>query len=59
MQNEIALGYIKQVRGRSMCNTDPKKTEAIFNMLEQMVRTRVWKKVRGMIDIGGFRLCGK
>lgn len=29
MQNEIALGYTKQVRGRSMCNTDPKKTSYI------------------------------
>ena len=29
MQNEMALGYTKQVRGRSMCNTDPKKTSYI------------------------------
>ena len=29
------------------CNTDPRKAASIFNLQEQMVETRAWKKMRG------------
>ena len=33
------------------CNTDPKKTATIFNMQEQMIENRAWKKLRGIGEL--------
>ena len=53
-------GYINQDHRWRMCNTDPKKAAAIFTMLEQVLEqvleTKVWKKVRGITDIDNCRL---
>ena len=32
------------------CKTDPRKTAAVFNLQVQLVKTKVWKKMRGMTD---------
>ena len=41
------------------CNTDPRKTSAIFNLQEQIIETIGWKKMRGMTDQEQCRLCEK
>ena len=39
---------------------NPEKTSAIFQMCEQMVETRYWKKIRGLqIEDDKCRVCGK
>lgn len=58
MQSEITSGYTTEDYGWLSCNTDPRKTAAIFSMLEQMVETKVWKKLRGNIENDSCRLCG-
>ena len=58
MQSEIMSSYTKEDYGWLNCNTNPRKTAAIFNMLEQMVETKVWKKLRGGIENDSCRLCG-
>ena len=45
MQSEITSGYTNEDYGWLKCNTDPKKTAAIFSMQEQMAETRAWKKI--------------
>ena len=44
MQSEITLGYTKQTHGWLTCSSDSMKTEAIFNILEQLVDKRASKK---------------
>ena len=41
------------------CNTDPRKTASIFALQEQMVESRAWKKIRGLIEDDKCRLCGE
>jgi hypothetical protein len=38
------------------CNTDRRKAASIFNLQEQMVETRAWKKMRGLIENDKSRL---
>ena len=59
MQSEIPSGYTEEDHGWLKCNTDPRKTAAIFTMQEQMVETRVWKKIRGIGEVESCRLCGE
>ena len=59
MQSEITLTYTEEDYGWLICNTDPRKTASIFNLQEQMVETRAWKKVRGLDNQEMCRLCGK
>ena len=40
-------------------NLHPRKTSAIMNMLEQMVETRSWKAVRGLVEDGRCRVCNE
>ena len=40
-------------------NLHPHKTSAIMNMLEQMVETRSWKAVRGLVEDGRCRVCNE
>ena len=32
------------------CNTDPRKIASIFSLQEQMIETKAWKKMRGLVD---------
>ena len=41
------------------CNTDPRKTASIFALQEQMIETKAWKKMRGLVDQDNCRLCGE
>ena len=50
--SEIALGYPKEDCCEwHKCSASNKKTAAMFNMLEQMLLTRIWKKDRGTAEI--------
>ena len=40
-------------------NLHPSKTSTIINMLEQMVETRSWKAVRGLVEDGRCRVCNE
>ena len=59
MQSEITSGYTKEDYGWLKCDTDPRKTASIFTMVEQMVETRAWKKIRGIAETYSCRLCGE
>ena len=60
MQSEIVSGQTGEDYGWLECNTDPKKTAAIFNnMQQQMTETRAWKKLRGIGEVDICRLCGE
>ena len=59
LQSEIPSGYEKTDFEWLKCNTDPRKTASIFSMQEQMVETRAWKRIRGLIDNDMCRLCGE
>ena len=39
-----------------MCNIDPKEVAAIFTLLQQVIETRVWKKVRSITEVENCRL---
>ena len=41
------------------CNTDPRKTSSIFALQEQMIETKAWIKIRGLVDDDSCRLCGE
>ena len=58
MQSEIPLGFDKDDHDWLKCNTDPRKTASIFTLQEQMIETKVWKKLRGLADEDKCRLCG-
>ena len=32
------------------CNTEPRKTSSIFALQGQMIETREWKKIRGLVE---------
>ena len=32
------------------CNTEPRKTSSIFALQGQMIETRAWKKIRGLVE---------
>ena len=38
-------------------NLTPRKTSAIMPVIEQMIETRAWKKVRGLTENWQCRLC--
>ena len=58
MQSEIPLGFDKEDHDWLKCNTDPRKTASIFTLQEQMIETKAWKKLRGLVDEDKCRLCG-
>ena len=41
------------------CNTEPKEKAVIFNMQEQMIEIRAWKKLRRVAEVDVFRLWGE
>ena len=59
LQSEVPSQYREDDYGWLKCNTDPRKTASIFNLQEQMVETRAWKKIRGLIEDDKCRLCGE
>ena len=59
LQSEILKKYSEEDSGRLKCNTDPRKTSSILVLQEQMVETRAWKKIRGLVECDKCRLCGE
>ena len=59
LQSEIPKQYSEEDSGWLKCNTDPRKTSSIFMLQEQMVETRAWKKIRGLVECDKCRLCGE
>ena len=41
------------------CNTDPRKTLAISALQEQMIETKVWKKIKGLVEDNKSKSCGE
>ena len=59
LQSEIPKQYSEEDSGWLKCNTDPRKTSSIFVLQEQIVKTRAWKKIRGLVECDKCRLCGE
>lgn len=59
LESDIPAGFEKEGYGWPKCNTDARKTASIFNLQEQMVETRAWKKMRGSTDQDNRRLRGE
>ena len=59
LQSEIPTQYEDEDYSWLKCSTDPRKTDAIFALQEQMIKTRAWKKIRGLMREDMFRLCGE
>ena len=60
MQSEISQGLEEPSHQWMKCNINPAKVSAIINMQEQMIRTRTWKRNRGLVvDTNIFRVCGE
>ena len=41
------------------CNTDPRKRSSKFALQEQMIETRAWKKIKGLMKCDKRRLCSR
>ena len=50
LKSEIPKQYSEEDSGWLKCNTDPRKTSSIFVLQGQMVETRAWKKIRGLVE---------
>ena len=59
LQSEIQLKYDEEDYGWLKRNTDPRKTASVFSLQQQMVETRAWKKLRGLIDDEMCRVYGE
>ena len=59
LQSEIPKQYSEEDPGWLKCNTDPRKTSSVFVLQEQMVETRAWTKIRGLVECDKWRLCGE
>ena len=59
LQSEIPSKYDEADYEWLKCNTDPRKTASVFALQEQMVESRAWKKIRGLIEDDNCRLCGE
>ena len=58
LQSEIPKQYVADDYEWLKCNTDPRKTASIFSVQEQMVETKAWKLIRGLVHEDKCRLCG-
>ena len=58
-KSEIPSKYDEADYERLKSNTDPRKTVSIFTLQEQMVESKAWKKIRGLIEDDKCRLCGE
>ena len=59
LQSEIPKKYSEEDPGWLKCNTGPRKTSSVFALQEQMVETRAWTKIRGLVECDKWRLCGE
>ena len=59
MQSEIPSKFDREDCQWLKCNTEPRKTASIFALQEQMIETKAWKKMRGLVDDDKCRLCGE
>ena len=59
LQSEIPKHYSEEHSGWLKCNTDPRKTSSKFALQEQIIETRAWKKIRGLVECDKCRLCGE
>ena len=41
------------------CNTYPRKTLSIFTLQKEMIETRLWIKIRGLVEYEKCWLCGE
>ena len=57
LQSEIPKQYGEDNFWWLKCNTSPRNTSSIFALQEQMIETRAWKKIRGLVDNDKYRLC--
>ena len=57
LQSEIPKQYSEEDSGWLKCNTDLRKKSSIFALQEQMIETRAWKKIRGLVECDKSRLC--
>ena len=58
LQSEIPKQYVADDYEWLKCNTNPRKTASIFSVQEQMVETKAWKLIRGLVNEDKCRLCG-
>ena len=56
LQREVPRQYKEDDYTWLKCNTDPRKTASIFALQEQMIETRAWKKIRGLVNDDKCRL---
>ena len=59
LQSEIPSKYDEADYEWLKCDTDPRKTASIFAMQKQMVESKAWEKIRGLIEDDKCRLCGE
>ena len=59
LQSEIPKQYSGKDSGWFKCNTDPRKRSSKFALQEQMIETRAWKKIRGLMKFDKRRLCSR
>ena len=59
LQSEVPSRYSKDDYEWFKCNTDPRKTSSILTLQEKMIKTRAWKKIRGIVINDKCRLCGE
>ena len=57
LRSEIHEHYSEEKSGWLKCNTDPRKASAVFTLQEQMIETKAWKKIRGLVECDKCRLC--
>ena len=58
-QSEIPEQYSEDDLRLLKCTTSPRKTLPVFELQEQMIETRAWKKLRGLVECGKYKLCGE
>ena len=59
LQSEIPKQYSEKDSSWLKCNTDLTETPSVFVLLEQMIETRAWKKIRALVECGKCMLCGE
>ena len=58
LQSEIPKQYSEEDSDWLKCNTDSRKTSSIFALQEQMIETKAWKNIRGLVECDKQRFCG-
>ena len=58
LRNKIPKHYVADEYEWLKCNSDPRKTASIFAVQDQMVETKAWKLLRGLVNEDKCRICG-